>query len=475
MADVLSKSQRHYNMSMIKGKDTKPEIVLRHSLHAKGFRYRKNVKSLPGKPDIVLARYRTVIFVNGCFWHGHKDCPKFVLPKTNAEFWLTKIENNKERDLRNYSYLEALGWKTIVVWECELSKNSIDATVNRVQRELVENRERWLHEIVERQTRNIEWKDDQRKKRDRFAKIFENELFIRKNRVNNLFIVGNGFDLNHGIKSSYSDFRKWLKKNKPIFYGKLSKQYPKRAHLWKDFEENLPKFDISSYALSIYNSKVCNNLHFCELDELFERDFRELMSDMGFFFDTWARELPCGIEWKYNLNCERPFYLTFNYTPTLEDVYEIEDKFILHLHGCSNCWQDLIFGHGMTEDELFNHSLKTLTQNNDSKCLPKAFIELFSRSYARYFSRYRKDTDSIIRQHENTFVQFSHVSHIFIMGYSFSQIDVPYIDMIIASIEDIDNVIWSVFIYSEKDEIIANEFFESRSIRNFQISKWPIG
>lgn len=106
--DVHDKKTRSYNMSRIKGKNTKPEEIVRKYLFSKGFRYRKNEKKLPGTPDIVLPKYKTVIFVNGCFWHGHKDCRYFVVPKTNTDFWLDKINTNIERDKRKQEVLKEL-------------------------------------------------------------------------------------------------------------------------------------------------------------------------------------------------------------------------------------------------------------------------------------------------------------------------------------------------------------------------------
>ena len=120
--DVHSKEVRSYNMSCIKGKGTKPEEMVRKYLFSQGFRYRKNDKKLPGTPDIVLPKYKTVIFVNGCFWHGHEGCKYFVWPKNNAEFWKAKILQNIERDKRDFERLENAGWKVIVVWECQLKK-----------------------------------------------------------------------------------------------------------------------------------------------------------------------------------------------------------------------------------------------------------------------------------------------------------------------------------------------------------------
>ena len=118
--DVHNKEIRSYNMSRIKGKKTKPEEVVAKYLFANGFRYRRNVKGLPGTPDIVLKKYKTVIFVNGCFWHCHEGCKWFVLPETNAEFWKKKFDCNRERDKQNYKKLQDDGWNVIIVWECEI-------------------------------------------------------------------------------------------------------------------------------------------------------------------------------------------------------------------------------------------------------------------------------------------------------------------------------------------------------------------
>jgi DNA mismatch endonuclease, patch repair protein len=120
MADSLTPTQRSENMRRIRGQDTKPEIALRSALHRQGFRFRKNDRRLPGKPDIVLPKYRTVVFVNGCFWHRHEGCSKATTPKTNTGFWLEKFRQTVERDKRKAAELEALGWVVIVVWECEI-------------------------------------------------------------------------------------------------------------------------------------------------------------------------------------------------------------------------------------------------------------------------------------------------------------------------------------------------------------------
>lgn len=123
MADNHSKEIRSMNMSHIRSKDNKPEEIVRKFLFSQGFRYRKNVRSLPGCPDIVLPKYRTVIFVNGCFWHKH-DCPRFVWPSSNREYWEPKILGNVARDKRNGELLREAGWKVIIVWECELKRNA---------------------------------------------------------------------------------------------------------------------------------------------------------------------------------------------------------------------------------------------------------------------------------------------------------------------------------------------------------------
>jgi DNA mismatch endonuclease (patch repair protein) len=125
MADVHSKEVRSYNMSRIKGKNTKPEMLVRKFLHAHGFRYRLHVKDLPGKPDIVLPKYKTVIFVHGCFWHGHEGCKYYVVPKTKTEWWLNKINGNIANDEKVAKSLQDKGWKAITLWECELKRNHI--------------------------------------------------------------------------------------------------------------------------------------------------------------------------------------------------------------------------------------------------------------------------------------------------------------------------------------------------------------
>ena len=132
MTDRLSKEKRSYIMSMIKGKDTKPEMIVRRYLFSQGFRYRVNVKRLPGKPDIVLRKYKTVIFVHGCFWHWHEECTEFRMPSTHEEWWLEKFNRNKARDARVREELRVMGWNTMVVWECQLKPKERQATLERI-------------------------------------------------------------------------------------------------------------------------------------------------------------------------------------------------------------------------------------------------------------------------------------------------------------------------------------------------------
>ena len=132
MADVHTPEQRSYNMSRIRGKNTKPEELVRKYLFSQGFRYRKNDARLPGKPDIVLPKYKTVIFVNGCFWHAHEGCRYFVWPKSNVDFWKRKINGNVERDLRSHQLLNEQGWNVIVIWECQLKRATFDDTLKHL-------------------------------------------------------------------------------------------------------------------------------------------------------------------------------------------------------------------------------------------------------------------------------------------------------------------------------------------------------
>lgn len=131
MADTHTKEIRSKNMSHIRSTNSKPEEIVRKYLFSQGFRYRKNDKRLPGKPDIVLPKYKTVIFVNGCFWHKH-DCPRFVWPESNKDYWIPKILRNTERDKEIYNILESQGWRVLVVWECELKKKVREDTLRKL-------------------------------------------------------------------------------------------------------------------------------------------------------------------------------------------------------------------------------------------------------------------------------------------------------------------------------------------------------
>ena len=168
MQDVLTPSQRHHCMSSIRGKNTKPEILVRKSLHARGFRFRLHNKKLPGSPDIVLPKYGVAIMVNGCFWHGHKGCRYATKPKTNIEFWEAKIARNRHRDEVTTAHLEALGWTVITVWECELRNSSqLDERLNALVEEI-----RFAGEV-----KRIK---DMNKRQSRAAARREREEFLRK-------------------------------------------------------------------------------------------------------------------------------------------------------------------------------------------------------------------------------------------------------------------------------------------------------
>lgn len=135
MADVHTPEQRSYNMQMIKGKNTKPELLVRKFLHAHGFRYKLHDKSLPGKPDLVLPKYKTVIFIHGCFWHGHEGCKYYMVPKTRTEWWLNKINGNIANDVKAIEALKKDGWKVITIWECSLKPALIEHTLTSLTKE----------------------------------------------------------------------------------------------------------------------------------------------------------------------------------------------------------------------------------------------------------------------------------------------------------------------------------------------------
>ena len=137
--DKYSKEARSYMMSRIRSSGTKPEETVRKYLFSRGLRYRKNVKTLPGTPDIVFPKYKTVVFVNGCFWHGHENCRCFRMPKSNVEYWEKKISRNIARDKAAREELSALGWNVITVWECELKKDRIDSALESLYQNIVAN------------------------------------------------------------------------------------------------------------------------------------------------------------------------------------------------------------------------------------------------------------------------------------------------------------------------------------------------
>ena len=174
-SDRMTEQQRHECMSHIRSKDTVPEIVLRRELFRRGFRFRKNVRSLPGTPDIVLPKYRTAIFVNGCFWHGHKGCRYYTVPKTNVDFWKAKVKRNIERDSLNLQNLEVLSWSVITVWECELKPKQFQATMDRVISELSGNQQKWK-EYRERRRRDRAFAAEQARRHRELLARLEAEL-----------------------------------------------------------------------------------------------------------------------------------------------------------------------------------------------------------------------------------------------------------------------------------------------------------
>lgn len=171
----MTPEQRHDCMARIHSEDTRPEQAVRRELWHRGYRFRKCVRTLPGTPDIVLPKYRTCIFVNGCFWHGHKGCSKFVMPKTRTEFWVKKIARNQERDLVNIQRLESIGWSAITVWECELGKSGIENTMEKIESMLEENRTKWeAYQAHRRESRKFAI--EQARRRREVNAIIEAEL-----------------------------------------------------------------------------------------------------------------------------------------------------------------------------------------------------------------------------------------------------------------------------------------------------------
>ncbi|WP_279325010.1 very short patch repair endonuclease [Bifidobacterium scaligerum] len=134
--EKYERGTRSYTMSHIRGKDTSIEVLVRSYLFRHGLRFRKNDKRYPGHPDVVLPKYRTIVFVNGCFWHAHEHCPKYSMPKSNIEFWTAKLLRNKTRDAAQHAELEAAGWRVIVVWECELVKANREARLEQLVQQI---------------------------------------------------------------------------------------------------------------------------------------------------------------------------------------------------------------------------------------------------------------------------------------------------------------------------------------------------
>lgn len=179
MSDNHTPEQRHRNMAAVHSASTEPELNLRRALWRMGFRYWVNNKRLPGTPDIVLPKYQTVIFVHGCFWHGHKDCKYYTVPKTNAEFWIAKVARNQERDQEVWRQLEAKGWNVIIVWECQLKKPVLDETVNRVATEIRHNGEILHCAQNDRRIAREEYRQERRIRKER-EQAFLEEVKKRK-------------------------------------------------------------------------------------------------------------------------------------------------------------------------------------------------------------------------------------------------------------------------------------------------------
>lgn len=163
----MTPEQRFLCMSHNRAKNTGPEMLLRHSLWRRGFRYRLNAKNLPGSPDVVLPKYRTAIFVHGCFWHGHKDCKYYSVPKTNTDFWVAKVARNRDRDQEVWRKLEAKGWSVIIVWECQLKKGKLDETVERVAAEIVKNGVAYRAEQEARRKMREEYSREQKARKEK--------------------------------------------------------------------------------------------------------------------------------------------------------------------------------------------------------------------------------------------------------------------------------------------------------------------
>lgn len=179
MPDSLTPLQRHNCMSHIRAKNTKPEVLVRQYLHAEGFRFRIHVKKLPGCPDVVLPKYHTCIFINGCFWHGHRECRYATRPKSNAEFWQNKIQNNIRRDELSVQALETMGWKVITVWECELKKDRRGDTLPSLAGQIRRNGASYASEQAQRRERNAEHRAMLKAAQERYESLMK-ELGLSK-------------------------------------------------------------------------------------------------------------------------------------------------------------------------------------------------------------------------------------------------------------------------------------------------------
>ena len=179
MSDTMTPEQRHKIMSQVHSKNTTPERAVRRELWRRGYRYRLNDRRLPGSPDLVLPKYRAVIFINGCFWHGHRGCTKYTVPKTNEQFWREKVARNIARDELNAQRLDTLAWTVITVWECELSKKNLDATIARIEADLQAAKTKYEHYLsIRRENREFARKQAQ-KHREILAQV-EAELHLPK-------------------------------------------------------------------------------------------------------------------------------------------------------------------------------------------------------------------------------------------------------------------------------------------------------
>ena len=169
----MTPEQRFKCMSHNRANNTSPELKLRHAIWHMGFRYRVNDKRLPGSPDIVLPKYHTVIFVHGCFWHGHKDCPNYTTPKSNTDFWKAKIERNQQRDQEVWRQLEAKGWYVLIVWECELKKLRFEGTIERVASTIRKNGNTYHYIQDARRKARALYREERRLYKEREAALTE--------------------------------------------------------------------------------------------------------------------------------------------------------------------------------------------------------------------------------------------------------------------------------------------------------------